>query len=171
MHSLNSFDGNPFIIWILIANYLSAWHSWINQDDSDSLNRLYIDEYLHVEPFCVHTMSVDFDYWHESTPSCGIKFRIGSQRCRSWEPEQVYPRPQNRRKLGRRASSVVACFWGGQKTRRFAKRSESFSERQTYRPVYWKSLDISVTVPDGSLKRVSCFIDFNSNFCWNYMYI
>lgn len=102
-------------------------------------------------------MSIDLGNWHESTPSCGIKFRIGSQRCRSWEPEQVYPRPQNRRKLGRRASSVVACFWGGPKAvaRRCTKRSESFSERQTYRPVYWKSLDICVTVPDGSMKRVS----------------
>lgn len=99
-------------------------------------------------------MSDGCDTANDVTPSCGVKFRIGSQRRRTWEPEQEYPRPQNRRRLGRRASSVVACLWGD-RTRRWTKRSESFSERETYRPVYWKSLDVCVKIPDGSIKRVS----------------
>ncbi|GIY07935.1 uncharacterized protein CDAR_496561 [Caerostris darwini] len=90
----------------------------------------------------------------DNDPSYSVKFRIGSQRRRTWEPEQEYPRPRCRRKLGRRASSVVSCLWGDRIGKCSRKRSESFSERQTYRRLTWKSLDISVVTPHGSLRRV-----------------
>ncbi|GFR06784.1 uncharacterized protein TNCT_452781 [Trichonephila clavata] len=92
----------------------------------------------------------------DSEPSYSVKFRIGSQRRRTWEPEQEYPRPRYRRKLGRRASSVVSCLWGDRIGKCARRRSESFSDRQTYRRLSWKSLDISVITPHGSTRRVSC---------------
>ncbi|GFU45352.1 uncharacterized protein NPIL_595981 [Nephila pilipes] len=92
----------------------------------------------------------------DSEPSYSVKFRIGSQRRRTWEPEQEYPRPRYRRKLGRRASSVVSCLWGDRIGKCSRRRSESFSDRQTYRRLSWKSLDISVITPLGSMRTISC---------------
>ncbi|CAL1297758.1 unnamed protein product [Larinioides sclopetarius] len=89
----------------------------------------------------------------DSEPDHSVKFRIGSQRRRTWEPEQEYPRPRYRRKLGRRASSVVSCLWGDRIGKCARRRSESFSDRQTYRRLSWKSLDISVITPHGSIRR------------------
>ncbi|KAG8197830.1 hypothetical protein JTE90_020108 [Oedothorax gibbosus] len=86
----------------------------------------------------------------DSEPSLSVKFRIGSRR--TWEPEQEYPR--NRKKLGRRTSSVVACLLGGTRTRiGTSRRSESFSERQTYKRLSWRSLDVTVITPQGTTER------------------